>query len=224
VHLLRTLGSACPQAHDPWQVCRWSGPEQRRLGDLLARLPVRPADRFVARMLWDPATAAGPDPAGRLLKALQRRALARHPDAAQAVVRALQPLQRLGEVGVGRLWRHPRHPLAAVEIRLSPSADAPADALAALGAQRHLLLIDRHDAWLLATPGDWGQYDEGEVAAVTDIDGDRRLEVWVGGTFGECDGEEAQPGRNCSLFRIQLAGEIFGRHLAPYLPSPPPPR
>ena len=50
------------------------------------------------------------------------------------------------------------------------------------------------------------------------------LEVWVGGIFGECDGEDAQPGRNCSLFRVHLAGEVFGRHLAPYLPGPPPPR
>lgn len=221
VQLLRTLGTACPQAHDPWQACHWFGAEQRRLGGPLARLPVRPADRFVARVLWDPATTAWPDPAVRLLKALQRRALARHPDAAQAVGRALQPLQRLGEVDVGRLWRHPRHPLAAVEIRLAPSSDAPADALAALGALRHLLLIDRHDAWLLPMPGGWGQYDDGEVAAVTDIDGDRRLEVWAGGTFGECDGEDARPGRNCSLFRIHLAGEVFGRHLAPYLPGPP---
>lgn len=184
LRLLQALAGPCPRAHDPWQVCRWTSPEQQRLGQPQAMLPVRAADRFAARRL-PPADGS----ARGWLVALQRVGLAREPALAQTVAAALP-----AGATEARLWRHPRHPLAALEL-ITPRQDD--------GARPHqLLLIGRHDARRVELPGD-GQ----PLQALSDIDGDGRLELWFG---------------DLAARRVALGGEVFGRHLLPYLPGPPP--
>ena len=225
--LLQHLAPACPLAFDPWSACRWVSADHRRLSNPNRRLPLRAADRFTARPVWTGVVGNDPGRLDRLLPALQRRGLARRPEAALAVNRVVQQLQGWGEVSVGRLWRHARHPMAAVEIEVTPVPDRPAEPAGDAGSGRFVLVIDHRAAWLVATPGSWGQYDDGELSAVSDIDGDKRLELWFGGTFGECDGEgdaQAQGApTDCSEFQVQLGGEIYGQHLLPYVPGPPAP-
>jgi hypothetical protein len=184
LRLLQALAGPCPRAHDPWQLCRWTSAEQQRLGQPRATLPVRAADRFAARRL-----PPGDGSTRGWLAALQRQGLARNPALAQAVAAALP-----AGATEARLWRHPRHPLAALEL-LAPRQDD--------GARPHqLLLIGRDGARRVELPGGGPP-----LQAVSDIDGDGRLELWVGDT---------------DTRRVALGGEVFGRHLLPYLPGPPP--
>ena len=35
-----------------------------------------------------------------------------------------------------------------------------------------------------------GQYDDGEISGISDVDRDGNIEVWFSAEWGECDGEE----------------------------------
>jgi len=77
---------------------------------------------------------------------------------------------------------------------------------------------------LVSLPVGWGQYDDGNLAALSDIDGDMRLEAWFVGVFGECDGENEIAGKTCAFDTFHFGGEVFGNELVPYIKGSPPNR
>jgi hypothetical protein len=67
----------------------------------------------------------------------------------------------------------------------------------------------------------FGQYDDGSIEAVSDLDNDGNIEVWFSGVFGECDGEDSVPGKNCSIPHY-FKTEQFGRRLGNFIQGPRP--
>ncbi|MEK8034609.1 hypothetical protein AACH06_27655 [Ideonella sp. DXS29W] len=64
------------------------------------------------------------------------------------------------------------------------------------------------------------QYDSGSVERITDIDHDGRPELWLTGTFGECDGEDLKPGEDCAISTTHM-GEIWADTLSFFAWTPP---
>lgn len=65
-------------------------------------------------------------------------------------------------------------------------------------------------------PGNYGQYDDGDIVAISDKDKDGNIEVWIEATWGECDGEGLRPGIDCAIVHHYMA-EQFGNYLGGFV-------
>ncbi|MBI5462472.1 MAG: hypothetical protein HY941_09840 [Gammaproteobacteria bacterium] len=103
----------------------------------------------------------------------------------------------------------PEHSKSLVELRLNMT-EQPSDSPWPFMGTRILLAIEPHNVTWVGVPQRFGyQYDDGEITHVSDLDADGNLEVWLSGTFGECDGEDLRPGVDCAIETIHM-GEIAG--------------
>lgn len=210
--LVAPLRAHCPMAKDPWEICQWAGTEESKRWQTNPprRLPVPLRKRFMSETL----TVGGMDsasPGARFDVSLAR--LQRREGRALTDVQAL--LAEIQKAGVPELvirWWHPASPVRAVQLTLPTTGKAGTD-----GQQALILYGVGIPAKLVYLPGGFGQYDEGELAAISDVDGDGRLEVWFSGVWGECDGEDLIPGKDCSITLYHLGGEVFGDRLGPYI-------
>lgn len=106
-----------------------------------------------------------------------------------------------------RSWRHPRSEKSLIELQTGTTQQETEPAWP-FGGQRYLLVVDPQSVTLAGIPGRFSyQYDEGEITNVSDLDRDGNLEVWLTGTFGECDGDDPQPGIDCAIETVHM-GEI----------------
>jgi hypothetical protein len=79
-----------------------------------------------------------------------------------------------------------------------------------------LLVVTKNKSQFVVLNQSFGQYDDGSIEAVSDIDNDGNIEVWISGVWGECDGDDSVPGKNCSIPRY-FKTEQFGRRLGDYV-------
>ncbi len=106
-----------------------------------------------------------------------------------------------------------------IEFRLYMKGNTPDAGWPLVGA-RLLLDVGPRSITLVGVPARFAfQYDEGSVGRVTDLDRDGRFEVWLSGTFGECDGEDLQPGIDCASEVVHM-GEIRGDTLTYFARKP----
>ncbi|RZU48002.1 hypothetical protein EV700_0971 [Fluviicoccus keumensis] len=109
-------------------------------------------------------------------------------------------------------WQHPRRASTLVDLTLFRDGGG--------GDERRLLLVltpQRLQA--VSVPDRFRyQYDAGALAAVSDLDHDGNLEVWLRGENGECDGAGLQPGRDCAVPSLYM-GEVRGDSLSYFVKS-----
>ena len=79
-----------------------------------------------------------------------------------------------------------------------------------------LISVTSKESRYINVPGNYGQYDDGQVVGITDRDKDENIEVWITATWGECDGEELKPGIDCSIPHYYMA-EQFGNYLGGFI-------
>lgn len=116
-------------------------------------------------------------------------------------------------------WNHPGHDTALIELQIGMTEQSSEPAWPFMGS-RILLVIEPNDVRLAGVPQRFAyQYDEGEITRVSDLDEDGNLEVWFAGTFGECDGEDLQPGVDCAVETIHM-GEIAGDAVSYFAVTP----
>lgn len=191
---------------------------------------VQPADRFAALTLPEmppDLLEPHPDAAARRSAWLgaQLVSLGAPPSEAQALLAAAQ---RSGQQVIGlHGWRGADGQQHLVELSLVTSEPAAGQAPAAVvsypfgfGGQRVLLVIGAGKLQPVGTPGRLAfQYDEGSIGQVTDIDHDGRPEVWLSGSFGECDGDDLKPGIDCDIAELHM-GEVWGDTLSYFAWTP----
>jgi hypothetical protein len=219
-------GDACfgktvrPRDPSTEAVCRTAvGAPQAVRGSSTVRLTR--AERFApARRPASRSARAEPEDLVRALRLIVDALRPGQGDALQAVLDTLAA-QRLQIDGVSG-WRSPRGGRGLVELRLSPpSYDVARPWWPWLG-DRVLLLVGPEGVRPVGIPGRFGfQYDSGRISAVSDLDRDGHYEVWISGTFGECDGEGARPGIDCSIGVVHM-GEIRGDALSWFVRGPGP--
>lgn len=108
-----------------------------------------------------------------------------------------------------------------IDIEPPPPSNQPSY-LSPLEKWKHyLVLVTDANYLLLGVPGGFGQYDDGEIIGVSDIDHDGNIEVWFSAEWGECDGEDSVPGKNCAITHFYRL-EQFGSDLAPFVLGPRP--
>lgn len=138
----------------------------------------------------------------------------------------LQTLERLHrQIGDVQAWRSRdgQHQLLAVELWGEAQADQtlPAPSPWPHGEGRLLLRLAPGRLQAVGIPSRFDyQYDSGSIERITDIDHDGRPEVWLTGTFGECDGEDLKPGEDCAISTTHM-GEIWGDTLSFFAWTPP---
>jgi hypothetical protein len=220
--IVAALGAQCPLANDPWGVCDWVGDRSnKRLTAAQRRLPLRKSDEFISKPFF--AQTDTPIPADRQTAKLLERVRVLRPQAEPQVAERMAELSRQGDISIDTLWTHPRHPQIAVLLHVAPQdTQTPLTGVSRTG--QVLLVFGQSQASLVSLPGGLGQYDDVNLAALSDIDGDMHLEAWFVGVHGECDGESEIPGETCSIDQFQLGGEVFGSELSPYIQGPPPTR
>lgn len=181
-----------------------------------SRLRLGDAEAFVAQPLEPPPTAAATQAAAWLDKLAQ--------DADATVGRRLRAIaddldRRGATIYAATRWSHAGHATSLIELQLA-MADPSSESAWPFTASRMLVLIAPHDAWLAGVPHRFAyQYDEGEITRVSDLDADGHLEVWLSGTFGECDGEDLRPGVDCAVETLHM-GEIRGDALSYFANTP----
>ncbi|HWS03377.1 MAG TPA: hypothetical protein VN448_08275, partial [Gammaproteobacteria bacterium] len=127
--------------------------------------------------------------------------------------------RRGATIYAAKKWSHPDRDTALIELQLNLTEQTPETAWP-FASSRLLLVIGSDNIALAGIPQRFGyQYDEGEIAHVSDLDEDGQLEVWLSGTFGECDGEELQPGVDCAIEVLHM-GEIRGDALSYFIYTP----
>ncbi|HEX5360254.1 MAG TPA: hypothetical protein VFW49_04085, partial [Fluviicoccus sp.] len=108
-------------------------------------------------------------------------------------------------------WQHPRLASTLVELTLFRDGDG--------SDERLLLVLTPQRLQAVSVPERFRyQYDAGALAAVSDLDHDGNLEVWLRGENGECDGEGLQPGRDCAVPSLYM-GEVRGDSLSYFVKS-----
>lgn len=119
-------------------------------------------------------------------------------------------------------WRAPGGGPGLLELVLWPPRPASTGGVALQGT--HVLLLFEGAALrLIDVPARFSPpQDDGRVAAVTDLDGDGRPELWLSGSTGECDVDKPRPGIDCSVETLQL-GEVRGELLSYFKDDRPPP-
>lgn len=212
-------------------ICRTWISEPAKVEEPLPHIgqPVQPADRFAALSLPDtPEDLLQPRPASQARRADWLVARLASLGAPEGRTRALlADAQRAGRQVTGlRGWRRGDGRQQLVELALTQlepaEGQAPAVAAFPFGGQRVLMLIGAGQARVVGVAPRFGfQYDEGDIAQVTDIDHDGRPEVWLSGEFGECDGEDPKPGVDCAITELHL-GEVWGDTLSHFAWSPSP--
>lgn len=80
----------------------------------------------------------------------------------------------------------------------------------------YLVLVTDSRYFFIGVPGGFGQYDDGQLFGISDIDHDGNIEVWFSAEWGECDGEDSVAGENCAITHFYRL-EQFGSDLAPYV-------
>lgn len=103
-----------------------------------------------------------------------------------------------------------------IDIEPSPPTNQPSYLSPLEKWKRYLVLVSDTNYLLLGVPGGFGQYDDGEIMGISDIDHDGNVEVWFSATWGECDGEDSVPGKNCAITHFYRL-EQFGSDLAPFV-------
>lgn len=210
--LVQPLAEHCPMPSDPWGICAWAGTAQSRRWQTESsrRLPLRPNQRFRADALSAPAVAT-PTDLDAAISLLQRHEGRELPQLRNLLTR----LATDHTLEVTRRWWHPASPVRALELVTVRQQGGNGELL------RSLILYGSVDPpRQVQLPGGYGQYDDGDLAALSDLDGDGRPEVWFAGTWGECDGEGGIAPRDCSRTAYQLGGEVFGDRLGPYVVNP----
>ncbi|WMW80803.1 hypothetical protein RF679_00645 [Undibacterium cyanobacteriorum] len=74
-----------------------------------------------------------------------------------------------------------------------------------------VVVSDTGIQWV-ALPQSLGQYDDGVLIGLSDVDQDGNIEAWLSAEWGECDGEGLVPGRDCAIphyYRFEQFGERF---------------
>lgn len=220
------LAEHCPLASDPWRICVWVGDKARR--DSQARderqLPVRRQERFKAELLLANTQVLDQLPGDVRLAALLAR-LERHeggplPDVRASLAQLAQQspdwLESFSPLAKRRWW-HPKSALRALEL------DLPGNARHTGESGRGLLIYGQGlPPRLVRLPGNFGQYDDGDLVMLSDLDSDGRLEAWFAAEWGQCDGEDSVAGENCAITSYYLGGEVFGDRLGPYIAGPLP--
>ena len=223
--VIQMLGAQCPRAFDPWRVCAWVAEGKvQRLTQSQRRLYLRKEDVFSAQSLapQEGIERTQVQQIATVLKSVHSL----RPKAEARVAARLKELAQRHELWFKNIWTHTKHPLTAIEFEIQSNVknethrDAGASEEEVAGTA--LLVFGQTQLNLIALPGGWGQYDDGTIAAMTDIDGDSRLEVWFKSESGECDGEDSKPGIDCAVESFQLGGEVFGNTLSTYIKGPPP--
>lgn len=193
-----------------------SEPQTVQLSLEHSRLHLGETEAFVAQPLEPPPAAAATHAAAWLDK------LAHAADAAIGHrLRAIaDDLDRRGAtVYAATHWSHAGHTNSLIELQLG-MADPASESTWPFTASRMLLLIAPNNVWLAGVPQRFAyQYDEGEITRVSDLDADGNLEVWLSGTFGECDGEDLRPGVDCAVETLHM-GEIRGDALSYFANTP----
>jgi hypothetical protein len=111
-------------------------------------------------------------------------------------------------------WMHPQHNKLLIELPIYDQQTQTNSIWPYSGSSWILLVVDEHDVAIVGVPRRFAyQYDDGNIAHVSDLDSDGNLEIWFSGTFGECDGEGSQPGVDCAIETIHM-GEISGNTLS----------
>ena len=219
-------------------------------GDACFGKPVRPRDvstEAVCRMAVGAPQEVGGSSTVRLTRA-ERFAPARRPASRSArtesedpvralrlTVDALRPGQgnalqavldtlaaqrwRIDEVSG---WRSPRGGGGLVELTLSPHRYDVVRPWPWASGRRLLLLVGPEGVRPVGIPERFQfKHDGGTISAVSDLDRDGHYEVWISGTSGECDGEGAKPGIDCSIDVVHM-GEIRGDALSWFVRGPGP--
>lgn len=220
------LAGHCPLKTDPWKICTWAGDKALRGAQSLdeRRLPVPHQQRFRAELLFANTQVLDQLPGevklAALLARLERREARPLPDVRASLIQLAQQshdwLEHFSPFATQRWW-HPNSTLRALELDLPVDAEHPEE------NQRGLLVYGPDVApHLVRLPGGFGQYDDGNMVTLSDLDGDTRLEAWFAAEWGECDGEDSVPGENCAITSYYLGGEVFGDRLGPYIAGPLP--
>lgn len=103
------------------------------------------------------------------------------------------------------MWTHPKSAKSLIVLEKA-SSDVPWP----YGSSRIILVVEPDSVTVAGVPPRFGyQYDEGQLAQVSDLDADGDLEVWFVGSWGECDGEDSKPGVDCGIEKVDM-GEIHG--------------
>lgn len=158
------------------------------------------------------------------MRVLRSMVDALHPGQGAALQTVLDALaaQRL-RIDAVSAWRSPRGGRGLVELSLSEHSYGFARPWPWV-SDRVLLLVGPEGVRAVGIPARFRfQYDSGTITAVTDRDRDGHYEVWISGTFGECDGEGARPGVDCAN-RVVHMGEIRGDALSWFVSGPGPGR
>jgi hypothetical protein len=71
-----------------------------------------------------------------------------------------------------------------------------------------LISVTSKESRHIYVPGGYGQYDDGQIIGITDQDKDGNIEVWISGTWGECDGEDSEPGINCAYTEYYMSEQL----------------
>ncbi|WP_374567366.1 hypothetical protein [Ideonella sp.] len=185
---------------------------------------VQPADRFAALTLPEmPPDLLEPRPDAAARRHAWLGAQLAALGAPQGEVQALLAVaQRAGQQVIGlHGWRRADGQQHLVELSLVTPEPAAGQAPAAVashpfgfGRQRVLLVIGAGQMQPVGTSDRLAfQYDEGTIGQVTDIDHDGRPEVWLSGSFGECDGDDLKPGIDCDITELHM-GEVWGDTLS----------
>lgn len=89
-----------------------------------------------------------------------------------------------------------------------------------IGGSRLLLVMTDGDPKIIAEPYRFrSQNEDDAITQVTDIDHDGHPEVWLTGTVGECDDENAKPGVDCAVPVIHM-GEAWDNALSFFVMTP----
>lgn len=214
--LVTALGTKCPMKYDPWGVCDWIGDQfNKKYMNAQARLPLHKSDRFISEVLFE--TNNKSISAQHQVETLIKRVRLLRPKAElQVSARISEPSQVSDVLNINSLWTHPRH--SQVAVLISVTSTPPLYGIQGVARTGQVLLVfGKSQASLVSLPLGWSQYDDGWLAALSDIDGDMRLEAWFGGVWGECDGENEIAGETCAFEQFQFGGEIFGSELMPFI-------
>lgn len=143
------------------------------------------------------------------------------PNSAEKVSRTIKEISNTQRPGItSGYWLSPDRSILVflIDIEPLPSSNRPTYLSPLEQWNRYLVLVTDSKHSFIGVPGGFGQYDDGQLLGISDIDRDGNIEVWFSAEWGECDGEDSVAGINCAIthfFRL----EQFGSDLAPFVPG-----
>lgn len=196
------------------EFCRTRVSEPPEVGPVLKHSRLRLSEHERYRRTGLPPLPDRTRPAGAAQAAAQEQwLLALFPAADTAGRAAMRQQARAFRDDAWRLaaatrWQHPQRPSTLVELTLFRDGG---------DEQRLLLVLTPQQLQTVTVPDRFrDQYDSRALAAVSDLDHDGHLEVWLRGENGECDG--LPPGRDCAAPNL-LMGEVRGDSLSYFVKS-----